>query len=112
MLANWPASQREAYVQAHPLPQFTANSITDPQQLLARIDETAREGTGFDHEEYLVGVNAVAAPIYGIGDALVGLLWIVGFASRFDDEALASAAHQLRNEVADVSRLLGAAPHV
>lgn len=108
VLANWPASQREAYVQAHPLPQFTANSITDPRQLLARIDETAREGTGFDHEEYLVGVNAVAAPIYGIGDALIGLLWIVGFASRFNNEALANAAHQLREEAAAVSRALGA----
>jgi DNA-binding IclR family transcriptional regulator len=108
VLANWPASQREGYVRSHPLPQFTAHSITDPQLFLMRVEETAREGVGFDHEEYLVGVNAVAAPIYGSGDALVGLLWIVGFASRFNGEILARAARQLREEAGEVSRALGA----
>lgn len=108
VLANWPAAQREAYLQGHPLPQYTTHSITDPQQFLARVEETARAGIGYDHEEYLVGVNAVAAPIYGVGDALVGLLWIVGFASRFGDNALANAARHLREEAGEVSRSLGA----
>jgi DNA-binding IclR family transcriptional regulator len=112
VLANWSASQREAFLQAHPLPKFTAHSITDPQQFLARIEETARQGAGFDYEEFLVGVNAVAAPVYGVGDTLVGLLWIVGFASRFGDEALVRSASQLRAETAEVSRLLGAKTRV
>jgi DNA-binding IclR family transcriptional regulator len=107
VLANWPASQRESYLQGHSLPQFTAHSATDPQQFLARVEETARGGIGYDHEEYLVGVNAIAAPVYGVGDALVGLLWIVGFASRFNGEALANAGRQLRAEAAGVSRALG-----
>lgn len=108
VLANWPAARREAYLRAHELPQYTAHSITDLSQFLASIEETARGGVGFDHEEYLVGVNAVAAPIYGVGDTLSGLLWIVGFASRFGGDVLANAARQLGDEAAGVSRSLGA----
>ena len=72
------------------------------------MEEAVRTGVSFDHEEYLAGVNAVGAPIYGTGGALVALLWIVGFASRFRDEALERAAQQLRAEVVAVSQALGA----
>ncbi len=109
VLASWPAAQREAFLHAHPLPRFTERSITDPQRFLIRVEEAARTGVSLDHEEYLVGVNAVAAPIHGAGGTLVALLWIVGFASRFGDEALDRAARQLRTETEAISRSLGAA---
>src|SRR6266700_1542209 len=108
VLANWSAAQRETFLHAGPLPRFTEHSLTDPQQFLARVEEAARTGISFDHEEYLVGVNAVGAPIYGTGGSLVALLWVVGFASRFKGEALEGAAQQLRTEVVAVSQALGA----
>ena len=108
VLANWPVAERETYLHAHPLPRFTDYSIIDSKQFLARVEEAARTGLSFDHEEYLVGVNAVAAPIYGMGGTLVALLWIVGFSSRFKDEALERAGQQLRTEAMEVSHSLGA----
>jgi IclR family KDG regulon transcriptional repressor len=108
VLASWPLAQREAFLHAHALPPFTEHAVTDPQQFLARVEEAVRTGVSFDHEEYLVGVNAVGAPIYGTGGALVALLWVVGFASRFKGEALEGAAQQLRAEVMAVSQALGA----
>jgi len=107
-LATWPLAQRENYLRTHPLPRFTGNSITDPRQLLARVEEVVLTGISIDREEYLDGVNAVAAPIYGAGGTRVALLWIVGFASRFKDEALDRAAEQLRSEAETVSQSLGA----
>ena len=107
VLANWPLSQREAYLRAHPLPRFTEHSLTDARQFLARVEEAARTGISFDHEEYLVGVNAVAAPIYGTGGTLVALLWIIGFSSRFNNEALTRAAQHLHTEASAVSHALG-----
>src|SRR5437588_11665591 len=106
-LATWPLAQQENYLRAHPLPRFTGNSITDPRQFLARVEEVVLTGISIDREEYLDGVNAVAAPIYGAGGTLVALLWIVGFASRFKDEALDRAAGQLRTEAETVSQALG-----
>ena len=108
VLASWPLAQRETFLYADTLPRFTQHSIKHPQQYLARIEEATRAGISFDYEEYLIGVNAVAAPIYGAGDTLVALLWIVGFASRFRDEALDRAAQQLRSEAVAVSNALGA----
>ena len=108
VLATWPLAQRENYLRTHPLPRFTGNSITDPRQLLARVEEVVLTGISIDREEYLDGVNAVAAPIYGAGGTLAALLWIVGFASRFKDEALDRAAEQLRAESETVSQSLGA----
>jgi IclR family transcriptional regulator, KDG regulon repressor len=107
-LASWPLAQRENYLRSHPLPRFTEHSITDPQQFLARVEEVGLAGISIDREEYLDGVNAVAAPIHGTGGTLVALLWIVGFASRFKDEALDRAAEQLRTEADAISQALGA----
>src|ERR1700719_1084238 len=87
VLARWPAEQREDYLRTHPLPRFTEHSITNAQQYQTRVDEAIHAGVSIDHEEYLAGVNAVAAPIYGVGGRLVALLWIVGFASRFSEKA-------------------------
>ena len=108
VLSTWPVAQREQYVRSHPLPRFTERSITDPRQFLARVEEVARAGVSIDNEEYLDGVNAVSTPIYGAGGALVALLWVVGFASRFRDEVLERAAVQLQGEVRAISQFLGA----
>ena len=108
VLANWPRAQREDYLNAHPLPRFTEHSITDAQQFLVRIEEAVRAGISIDYEEYLDGVNAVSAPIYGVGGSLVALLWIVGFASRFQGGVLERAAQHLRAEAVAVSQALGA----
>ena len=108
VLANWPAAQRETFLQASPLPRFTEHSMVDPQQFLLRVADAARTGISFDHEEYLTGVNAVAAPIYGTSDTLLALLWIVGFSSRFKDEVLERVAEQLRTETVAISHSLGA----
>lgn len=108
VLANWPYAKREAFVRSQPLPRFTALSITDAAQFLTRVDETASTQLGFDRGEYLEGVNAVATSIYGVGGTLVALLWVVGFASRLNDEALEAAARQLREEAQAISQALGA----
>jgi DNA-binding IclR family transcriptional regulator len=108
VLASWPLAQREAFLRTHPLPRFTEHSIIDPRQFLAKVEEAVCTGVSIDRGEYLVGVNAVASPIYGAGGILVALLWIVGFASHFGEEALNRAAQQLQTEAEAISRSLGA----
>jgi DNA-binding IclR family transcriptional regulator len=107
LFASWSVEKREAFLRSHPLPRFTEHSITEPEQFLARVEEAARKGVGFDREEYLDGVNAVAAPIYSFGGTLVALLWGVGFASRWHGEALEQAAQQLHAEAIAISSSLG-----
>ncbi len=107
VLANLPLAQRENYLQSHPLPRFTEQSIVNPQQFLARIEDAVHAGVSIDRGEYLDGVTAVAAPIYGGGNNLEAFLWIVGFTTRFKDEILTRAAEQLRVEAETISQALG-----
>lgn len=106
VLSTWPVAQREQYVRAHLLPRFTEHSMTDPQQLLARVEEVMRTGVSIDYEEYLDGVNAVSAPVCSAGGALIALLWVVGFTSRLTDEVLERAAGQVREEARAISQAL------
>jgi len=107
VLATWPLTQRENYLRTQPLTRFTKHSIMEPQRLLARVDEVVRTGICIDREEYLEGVNAVAAPIFTAGETLLAFLWVVGLASRFKDEILERAAKQLRAETEMISQALG-----
>lgn len=108
VLASWTVAQRETYLKTHALPRFTKHSITDTQKFLHAVEEVARMGISVDYEEYLDGVNAVAAPIRGANSTVVALLWIVGFASNFGGEAIEHASQQLRSEAETISRSLGA----
>lgn len=106
VLASWSLEQRSAFLHEKSLPQFTSHSITDAAAFLSAVAETEQSGIGVDCEEYLTGVHAVAAPIYGVGEKLLALLWIVGFASRFNGEVMQRAAQQLQAETTEISRLL------
>lgn len=106
VLASWPSARREEYLRAHPLPHFTEQTIIDPDQMLAAIAATAQSGVGMDHQEYLAGVNAVAVPIRGLGGTLAGLLWVVGFATRLDGEAMLRAGELLRDEAEAIAQAM------
>ena len=107
VLASWPLARRQEYLYAQPLPRFTPRSLTDPAAYLAAVAETERTGIGVDREQYLSGVNAVAAPVRGAGDALVAVLWVVGFSARFGPEALERARAEVRAEAEAISLALG-----
>jgi DNA-binding IclR family transcriptional regulator len=107
VLANRSAVERVDFLKQQALPRFTERSITDPTLLLEAIEQTALSGIGIDRGEYLEGVNAVAAPLYGPTRSLIALLWIVGFASRLTEPALERAAGFLRLESEFISRSLG-----
>ena len=109
VVAHWPESRRAAFRAGGPLQHFTPRSITDPVAFLEAADEAVRVGYGVDDcEEYLDGMNAVAAPIYGPGGDLLALIWSLGFSARFKRERLIAAGERLRVEAAKLSQMLGA----
>jgi IclR family acetate operon transcriptional repressor len=107
ILADWPPARREEYLRTQTLPRFTARSITERDAFLAAVEETTRSGVGVDREEYLTGVNAIAAAIHGLDGQLIALVWIVGFSAYFTEEALARAGEALRRETRAISKALG-----
>jgi DNA-binding IclR family transcriptional regulator len=59
---------------SEPLTQFT---ITDREQWTGEIERVRAQGWAAAANEWVVGVNAIAAPIFGPGGALAGTIGIV-----------------------------------
>jgi DNA-binding IclR family transcriptional regulator len=65
----------------NPIPRFTPYSVTDPVQYMEQLKEIREQGIAHDHEEYLMNVTAIAAPIFhGKKNRrrMVAGFWLVG----------------------------------
>jgi DNA-binding IclR family transcriptional regulator len=64
-----------------------------------------RRGYAIDHEEYMQGVRAVAAPIQTSSFPPAGI-WVVGFASSLNDQKIEKVVTEIRKTVQEISRSL------
>jgi len=67
--------------------QYTANTRTDPDDYLEEIRRVRKLNYATDYEEYIPGVQAVAAPIKGQAP-LRSAIWAVGFKASLDEGAM------------------------
>lgn len=63
-----------------PMASVTANSITDPDQYRAALKKARREGYAFESGEVAIGVDALAAPVFGHEKQPLSSVSIVGLA--------------------------------
>ncbi len=73
----------------------------------AALEEIRKRGYATSRQEYRLGVNAVAAPVFNHRDEVVLVLCLIGFAGSMPFERMASLGELLRARCADASRLLG-----
>ncbi len=85
------------------LKRFTSKSVTDPKKFLKEVEEARRNGYAIDHEEYLLGVRAVAAAIQTPSLA-PSAIWVVGFTSSLDDPKMERVAVEIRKAAQEISR--------
>lgn len=108
VVSAWDEERREAFFTQGRLPAFTINSIRDAAQFKEAIATAQAEGAAIDIDEYVDGMRAAAAPIFGPDRQLVAIIWVAGFSRHVDRERLAEMAKEVAKEAADISRLLGA----
>ena len=90
---------------ALPLDRVTPHTITDRVKLAAQLDEVRRSGVARTHEELEVGLDAIAAPVFGAGGDVVAALDVSGPSHRVRTGA---RLDRLTAEgAADLSRRLG-----
>ncbi len=65
-------------VQEEALPSATPRTITNPDILAADLKTVRRQGWAAAPEETLIGINALAAPVFNHANGLAGALAIVG----------------------------------
>lgn len=108
IVSAWDEQRRADFFAQGRLPAFTANTIRDAVQYKEAVDAASTEGAAIDIDEYVDGMRAAAAPIFGPGHQLAAVIWVAGFSRHVDRARLAEMAKEVAKEAADISRLLGA----
>ena len=77
------------------LPALTERSITDSSALAAQLVRVRRQGVAYDDQEAALGLTAVAAPLFGVGDRAVAALSVSGPVGEFDAPEFDSALRRV-----------------
>jgi DNA-binding IclR family transcriptional regulator len=104
-LAQGSKQAAQVYLQTHPLPRFTPNSIIGKTDYLKEVERARQRGYALDNEEYLPGVRAVAASLNN-RDGLPMAIWVVGFSTSMVDGRLEEIAQQTVSGAQALRRIL------
>ena len=74
LLAALPPEEARAAVEASDLTPRTAFSLTDPGEILARIDQVRRDGFAVIDQEVEIGLRSIAVPLYDMHGRVVAAL--------------------------------------
>jgi DNA-binding IclR family transcriptional regulator len=66
ILAFMPPEEIERII-AGGVEKLTPSTLTDPDALRERLEETRRTGLAISHDQVIVGLTSVATPIFGVG---------------------------------------------
>jgi IclR family KDG regulon transcriptional repressor len=85
----------------------TEHTTTDGDSLRSEVAKVTANGWAAAPEEALVGINALAAPVFDAGGKLVGTLTIVGSIQHLPAEPSPAVINAVRNAAASISARLG-----
>ena len=106
ILAFGPEPVRQRLLAA-PLERWTASTVTDRSTLEGQLEEARRSGYARTHEELEVGLDAIAAPVFGPQGELVAALDVSGPSHRLRSDERPELARLTQESAADLSRRLG-----
>lgn len=94
------------HVPAGPLPRVTPCTITDPRRLRAVLAKVRKDGIATDHAEYVEGVHAMAAPVFGPEGGCVAAVSVAHLPSE-PPARLAEIERAVRDAAARLTREIG-----
>lgn len=69
-----------------PLERRSAQTIASGQELLVELDDVQHRGYAVTHNELEMGLDGVAAPVFGADDTVIAALGLSGPGFRLDDQ--------------------------
>ena len=87
IMAHLPAEQIEETI-ARGLPQYTPNTITDPEKLRRELKTIKKQGYATSSGEFAIGGNAIAVPLLNPGGHAIGCIDLVIPEERYDRDKL------------------------
>ena len=90
------------------LPAFTDDTLTDPDQIRAEIQDTRQRGYSISKGYFETQVHSVAAPIFGLDGVVVGTLAIASPAHRMSQQKEVSNGQLVQHAAAQATLSMGA----
>ena len=106
LLAYLPADGQEDFI-ARGLPRYTPNTITAPDLLCQELERVREQGFATCREEFEVGLNTIAAPIYDHTGDVVAAVSVSGPAVRLSPERFPSLTEHVLHTARTLSGQLG-----
>ena len=106
ILAFSPHSVSDRILARH-LEASTPHTITDRREIESQLEAVRLAGVAETHEELELGLDAVAAPVFGPAGEAVAALDVSGPSHRLQADGQSELVHLLRQGAADVSYRLG-----
>lgn len=106
ILAFGPEAVRRRLLGAS-LRRLTPHTVTDINQLEVQLAMARQEGFARTHEELEVGLDAIAAPVYAAGGAVVAAIDVSGPSHRLRSRDRAELELRTLDAAADLSHRLG-----
>ena len=85
---------------------YTSRTVHEPNALVAHLEEVRANGYSLSESDYLEGVSAVAAPILGDGDSVLGSISIGGRTENFRGDTLERKVAAVRRAAQRISSVL------
>ncbi|MFB5191308.1 IclR family transcriptional regulator [Alicyclobacillus fastidiosus] len=92
---------------SEPIPQLTPNTITDPDALRDQLALVREQGYLIDIEQTTVGVNGVAAPVFGYRGEFVCAVGVIGPTVHLCDVVLEQAKQKVISAATRISSRMG-----
>ncbi|WP_308465520.1 IclR family transcriptional regulator [Rathayibacter soli] len=86
ILLAWQPEAFKSDLLSGPLASFTQDTITDPDVLVNELANAVADGFATSHSELEVGLDAIAAPIRGVGGVVVAALSVSGPSYRMQPQ--------------------------
>jgi len=107
LLSRMDDKRQRQVLAASKLEQYTPHTLTDPEAMIADLNETKARGYAFDGEERNIGMRCIAAPVYDVfGEAIAGIS-VSGPTSRITDARIAELASPVIDAAARLTRAIG-----
>jgi DNA-binding IclR family transcriptional regulator len=97
----------ERFLEKKRLPASTPHTITDPAKLTTEIERIRKRGWSISPNETVIGLNALAAPVFGALGQFVGTIAIVDSVQFIGDKPKAEQIDGVCAAAARVSEYLG-----
>ncbi|WP_339670901.1 HTH-type transcriptional regulator BhcR [Dasania marina] len=107
LLADMSKREVSRIISLKGLPQYTDNTLAEPESLFADLALTGSRGWSFDNEERYLGMRCVASNIYNnYGEAIAGIS-VSGPANRFSEQSVAEFGPRVKQAANEVTLAIG-----